>query len=142
MALKKLAVKIKKAEGGGGLKKIDMGALSKRREAAKALDFVGREQDVLADMSDDLKPEEENAERMRQLDEALNGEKPVTDGSTIFWRMTRATSLRTWSPASWPQVSLTLLNLSRSNTARDSGCCSPLARLNSASRIIPRPSST
>lgn len=81
MALKKIELKIKKTEG-GGLKKIDMNALAKRREGAKALDFVGREQDVLADMPDDLLPEQENAERMKRLDVALNGEKPATGGST------------------------------------------------------------
>jgi hypothetical protein len=82
MPLKKLETKIKKTEG-GGLKKIDMAAIAKRREAAKALDFIEGEENVLADMPDDLNPEEENAERMRLLDVALNGEKPAGDGSTI-----------------------------------------------------------
>jgi hypothetical protein len=82
MPLKKITTGIKKTEG-GGLRKLDMGALAKRREAAKALDFVARETDALADMPDDLNPEEENAECLKRLDTALNGEKPVTDGSTI-----------------------------------------------------------
>ncbi|SHG90904.1 hypothetical protein [Bradyrhizobium erythrophlei] len=82
MALKKITIGIKKTEG-GGLKKIDMASIAKRREAAKALDFVGDGEDALADMPEDLKPEEEEAERLKRLDTALNGEKPVTDGSTI-----------------------------------------------------------
>jgi len=82
MPLKKFESKIKKIEG-GGLKKFDPKALAKRREAAKALDFIPAEDDALADMPDDLLPEQENAARMEMLDAALNGEKPVTDGSTI-----------------------------------------------------------
>ena len=83
MPLKKFEPKLKRP-GEGGLKKIDMGAIARRREAAKALDFVEPvREDVLADIPDDLAPEEANAERMRRLDAALNGEKPATDGSTI-----------------------------------------------------------
>ena len=83
MPLKKISAGIKKPEG-GSLKKIDAASLAKRREAAKALDFVsGREPDVLADMPDDLAPEADNVERMRRLDVALNGEKAATDGSTM-----------------------------------------------------------
>jgi hypothetical protein len=82
MPLKKITLGIKKTEG-GGLKKIDMGAIARRREAARALDFVPSGEDALAGMPEDLGPEAEEAERLRRMDAALNGEKPVTDGSTI-----------------------------------------------------------
>jgi hypothetical protein len=84
MALKRLNTGIKQREG-GGLKRLDPNAMKKRREAAKALDFVPNvREDVIADVDDEaLTPEEANAERMELLDDALNGNKPVTDGSTI-----------------------------------------------------------
>jgi hypothetical protein len=82
MPLKKISTGIKKSEG-GGLKKIDITGLAMRREAAKALDFINdREPDVLADMPEDLLPEQENVERLKRLEVAIIGEKPVTDGST------------------------------------------------------------
>ncbi|WP_024517053.1 hypothetical protein [Bradyrhizobium sp. Tv2a-2] len=82
MALKKIERAPLKGAG-GGLKKIDRGGIEKMRAAARALDFVERQDDVLDDMPDDLSPEEENAEQMRRLDVALNGDKATTNGSTI-----------------------------------------------------------
>ncbi|UGY15136.1 hypothetical protein HAP48_0042530 [Bradyrhizobium septentrionale] len=80
MALKKLNLSIKKKEGGGGLRKLDPDAMKKRREAAKALDFVPNEADVLADMPEGLSPEDEHLERMRRLGDAF-GDIPAGDAS-------------------------------------------------------------
>lgn len=77
MALKKLNLGIKKREG-GGLRKLDPDRMKKRREAAKALDFVERQTDPIGDMPEDLDPERENEERVARLDLVLNGKVPAS----------------------------------------------------------------
>lgn len=77
MALKKIVRKELKI--GGGLKtmaKLDPDAIKKRREMAKALDFVPPAgSDALADITEDLSPEAETEEIIAKLDSALNPEK-------------------------------------------------------------------
>ncbi|UGY23741.1 hypothetical protein HU675_0038310 [Bradyrhizobium septentrionale] len=75
MALKKLTLGIKKREG-GGLRKLDPNAMKKRREAAKALDFVERQTDPIGEIPEELDPEQENEERIARLDLVLNGKVP------------------------------------------------------------------
>jgi hypothetical protein len=56
----------------GGLKKMEAGGIAKRRLLNSALDFVQNEEDILADLPEDLSPEEAHVARMEPLDDALN----------------------------------------------------------------------
>jgi hypothetical protein len=77
MALKKIARKPLKESG--GLKKIEAGGIAKRRLLNSALDFVQSEADVLADLPEDISPEEAHVQRMERLDEALNQKSTIKD---------------------------------------------------------------
>ena len=70
MALKRIERKPLKESG--GLKEMEVGGIAKRRLLNSALDFVQNEEDVLADLPEDLSPEEAHVARMERLDDALN----------------------------------------------------------------------
>jgi hypothetical protein len=70
MALKRIERKPLKVSG--GLKEMEVGGIAKRRLLNSALDFVQNEEDVLADLPEDLSPEEAHVARMERLDDALN----------------------------------------------------------------------
>jgi hypothetical protein len=79
MAFKRIERKPLKESGGS--RKMEAGGIAKRRLLNSALDFVQNEEDVLADLPEDLSPEEAHVARMERLDPQYRREiDDIVDG--------------------------------------------------------------